>query len=56
MSLLTIIFALLFYFAAAVIVVGLVYRIRLYASTPTPLRIPTTPAPMTAAGVWRRMF
>jgi nitrate reductase gamma subunit len=56
MSLLTIIFALLFYFAAAVIVVGLAWRIRLYANTPTPLRIPTMPAPMTSGGVVRRMF
>jgi len=56
MSILTIIFALLFYFAAAVIVIGLAYRIRLYATTPTPLRIPIMPAPMTKAGVVRRMF
>jgi nitrate reductase gamma subunit len=56
MSLLTIAFTLLFYFATATIVAGLVYRIRLYAATPTPLRIPTTPAPTTANGVIRRMF
>jgi len=56
MSLLTIAFTLLFYFATATIVVGLAYRIRLYAITPTPLRIPTTPAPTTASGVARRMF
>ena len=56
MSLLTITFTLLFYFATAVLVIGLALRIRLYAKTPTPLRIPTTPAPTTAAGVWRRMF
>ena len=56
MSLLTIAYTLLFYFATATIVVGLVYRIKLYASTPTPLRIPTTPAPTTAAGVVRRIF
>jgi len=56
MSLLTIAFTLLFYFATATIVVGLVYRIRLYASTPAPLRIPTTPAPITQAGVVKRMF
>jgi len=56
MSLLTITFALLFYFATAVLVIGLVLRIRLYAKTPAPLRIPTTPAPTTSAGVWRRMF
>ena len=56
MSLLTIAFTLLFYFATATIVAGLVYRIRLYAVTPTPLRIPTTPAPTTGKGVVRRMF
>ena len=56
MSLLTIAFTLLFYFATATIVAGLAYRIRLYAVTPTPLRIPTTPAPTTAQGVVRRMF
>ena len=56
MSLLTIAFTLLFYFAAAVLIVGLVARIRLYAKTPVPLHIPTTPAPSTRAGVWRRMF
>ena len=56
MSLLTIAFTLLFYFASATIVVGLVYRIGQYASTPTPLRIPTTPAPTSRAGVVRRMF
>jgi len=56
MSLLTIAFTLLFYFATATIVVGLVYRIRLYARTPTPLRIPTTPAPINQAGVVKRMF
>ena len=56
MSLLTIAFTLLFYFATATIVAGLVYRIRLYARTPVPLRIPTTPAPITQAGVVKRMF
>ena len=56
MSLLTITFTLLFYFAAAVMVIGLALRIRLYAKTPTPLRIPTMPAPLTGAGVIGRMF
>jgi nitrate reductase gamma subunit len=56
MSLLTIAYTLLFYFATATIVAGLGYRIWLYASTPTPLRIPTTPAPINAAGVVKRMF
>ena len=56
MSVLTYIFTLLFYAATAIIVVGLAYKIRLYATTPTPLRIPTTPAPTTRAGVIARLF
>ena len=56
MSLLTITFILLFYFAAAVLIIGLALRIRLYAKTPAPLRIPIAPAPITGAGVVRRMF
>jgi nitrate reductase gamma subunit len=56
MSLLTIAFTLLFYFAAAVLFIGLALRIRLYARTPAPLRIPTMPAPITSAGVVGRMF
>jgi nitrate reductase gamma subunit len=54
MSALTIIYALLFYVATAVLVVGVARKIRSYAKTPAPLKIPTTPAPTTAAGVrWR---
>jgi nitrate reductase gamma subunit len=45
----------LFYFATAVLVVGLLYKIRLYARTPAPLKIPTTPAPVTQSGVVVRM-
>lgn len=54
--LLSTIFAVLFYLATAVFVVGLVYRIRLYSKTPAPLKIPTTPAPITQSGVVLRMF
>ena len=56
MSLLTIAFTLLFYAATAILLAGLIYRIRLYATTPTPLRIPTTPAPLNKPGVARRIF
>jgi nitrate reductase gamma subunit len=44
-------FAVLFYFAAGLFAVGLSYRIYTYARTPAPLKIPTTPAPRTRAGV-----
>ena len=56
MSALSISIALLFYFATAVLVLGLIYKIREYATTPTPLRIPTTPAPTTRGGVFARLF
>ena len=56
MSFLTIAFILLFYAATAILLGGLIYRIRLYATTPTPLRIPTTPAPLTTGGVAKRIF
>ena len=49
------IFAVLAYFATAVLVVGLLYRIVLFAGTPAPLKIPTTPAPTTRSGVVVRM-
>ena len=49
------IYAILFYIATAVFTVGLVYRIQLYARTPAPLKIPTTPAPVSRAGVVMRM-
>ena len=52
---LTAIFAILFYLAAAILLVGLALRIRLYAKTPAPLKIPTTPAPITRGGVVLRM-
>ena len=48
-------FAGLLYFAALVFVVGVARRIALYARTPAPLKIPTTPAPTTLPGVALRM-
>ena len=55
MTALTIVYAALFYLAAAVLVVGLALKIRGYARTPAPLKIPTTPAPVTGAGVALRL-
>ena len=55
MSLLSILFAVLFYAATLVLVVGVARKIRIYARTPAPLKIPTTPAPVTASGVGWRM-
>jgi nitrate reductase gamma subunit len=49
------VFAILFYFATLLLVVGLLYRISTYARTPAPLKIPTTPAPTTTGGVVLRM-
>lgn len=54
--LLTAIFAGLFYAAAAVLAAGLAVKIVLYARTPAPLKIPTTPAPATRGGVFWRML
>lgn len=51
----SIFFAILFYLAFAVFAVGLAVRIADFARTPAPLKIPTTPAPTTTAGVVFRM-
>jgi len=53
---LTIAYALLFYFATAILVGGLGFRIWEYATTPAPLKIVTTPAPTTRSGVAFRML
>ncbi len=49
-------FAILFYFATLVFMVGTLYRISVYTRTPAPLKIPTTPAPTTTGGVVLRMM
>ena len=53
---LTVIYALLFYVATTVLVVGLAFRLWEYARTPAPLKIPTTPAPVTHGGVALRLL
>lgn len=56
MTALTVFYALLFYVAAAVFFFGTLWRLWIYASTPAPYKIPTTPAPITRSGVaWRLM-
>ncbi len=52
----SIFFALLFIIASLVFVVGLTLKIVQYAKTPAPLKIATTPAPITKSGVVMRMF
>ena len=54
-SILTVIVALVFYAAAAILVAGLAHKIVQYARTPAPLKIPTTPAPITRSGVAARL-
>ncbi|MGB0748131.1 MAG: respiratory nitrate reductase subunit gamma [Magnetospiraceae bacterium] len=56
MSLLTVAYALLFYAATIVLLAGLAYRIADYWRTPAPLRIPTTPAPLTQSGAALRVL
>ena len=55
MSFWTVVYALLFYTATVLLVGGLAYKIRQYAKTPAPLKIPTTPAPVTRSGFVLRM-
>lgn len=56
MSSLTVIYAILFYAATAILVIGVGRKIYIYAKTPAPLKIPTTPAPTTRIGVVYRLF
>ena len=49
-------FALLFIVATLVLVIGLARKVIQYAKTPAPLKIPTTPAPVTKSGVVLRLF
>ena len=55
MSYLSITFTVLFYLATLILMIGLAFKIRQYWITPAPLKIPTTPAPLTQRGVVYRM-
>lgn len=50
------VFNLLAYVAAAVFVLGFLNKVILYFKTPSPLKIPVTPAPKTAFGVVLRLI
>ena len=52
----TTLFVALLYLAAAVLAGGLAHRIIDYARTPAPLKIPTTPAPVSRSGVALRLL
>jgi nitrate reductase gamma subunit len=51
----TLVYATAFYAATALLVLGLARKIWLYARTPAPLKIPTTPAPLTRSGAGFRV-
>lgn len=55
MSFVTLAYALAFYFATAVLIVGLAYKTRQFWVTPAPLKIPVMPAPLTKKGVAFRL-
>ncbi|MBI4665844.1 MAG: respiratory nitrate reductase subunit gamma [Nitrospinae bacterium] len=55
MSGLSVLFAVLCYMAGFVFLAGFLVKIYGYASTPAPLKIPTTPAPTTKGGVALRL-
>jgi nitrate reductase gamma subunit len=55
MSLLTILYGAAFHLATLAFVLGLGWKIYDYARTPAPLKIPTTPAPVTSAGAGLRI-
>ena len=56
MSALTVLYALLFYAATAMLVGGVAYKSWIYARTPQPLKIPIPPAPTTRRGVVLRVL
>jgi nitrate reductase gamma subunit len=49
-------YALSFYAATLILILGVGYKIYQYAKTPAPLKIPTTPAPLTTSGVVIRLL
>lgn len=56
MTFVSILYGLLFWAATLILVGGVAVKVRQYWNTPAPLKIPTTPAPITQGGVVWRMF
>lgn len=55
MSAISIVYTILYYAATAILILGVANKVIIYAKTPAPLKIPTTPAPVTRMGVIVRM-
>jgi len=53
---LSVFFGVIFWIATLVMVLGIAFKVFIYWKTPAPLKIPTTPAPLTKRGVWVRML
>jgi nitrate reductase gamma subunit len=56
MSIITLIFTVLFYVTLIIFLVGTIRKIVQYTKVPAPLKIPTAPTPLTKTGVVYRMF
>ena len=56
MTVLSIIYVVLFYVAIIILFGGIANKIMLYKRVPAPLKIPVTPAPITRGGVVYRLF
>jgi len=56
LSSLTVVYASVFYLAFLTLLGGLAFKITKYATVPAPLKIPTTPAPVTQGGVVLRII
>lgn len=56
MTVVSYLYAALFYIATVILIVGVTRKTLIYGRTPAPLKIPTTPAPTDTTGVIARMF
>ncbi|MGC8790494.1 MAG: hypothetical protein ACP5PO_03175 [Desulfurella sp.] len=50
------IYVILTYAAFAILIIGIVWKIIVYAKTPMPVKIPLTPAPKTKTGAFFRVL